>query len=78
VCETAIYLGDDQTDEDAFAAGSPERLLPIRIGRMRGSHARYWLKSQIEVDAFLQALVRFRPAHTASARGRGLSRLPSM
>ena len=41
-CETAIDIGDDKTDEDAFAAGRPGRLLPIRVGRKRGSRARYW------------------------------------
>jgi len=60
VCETAIYIGDDGTDEDAFAAGPPKRLLSIRIGRKRGSRARYWLKSQLEVDLFLRALARLR------------------
>ena len=55
-CETAIYIGDDRTDEDAFAAGDPERLLPIRVGRKRGSRAWYWLESQTEVDGFLRAL----------------------
>jgi trehalose 6-phosphate phosphatase len=61
VCETAIYIGDDGTDEDAFAAGRPGRLLPIRVGRKRGSRARYWLESQMDIDAFLRALLKFRP-----------------
>jgi trehalose 6-phosphate phosphatase len=59
-CEAAIYIGDDRTDEDAFAAGHPDRLLPIRVGRKRGSRAWYWLESQTAVDAFLRALLRLR------------------
>ena len=33
---TAIYVGDDETDEDAFRAGRPGSLLGIRIGLPRG------------------------------------------
>ena len=40
-CERAIYVGDDETDEDAFAAFKPDRLLPIRIGASKKTHARY-------------------------------------
>ena len=32
-CDTAIYVGDDRTDEDAFSAAPADRLLTIRIGR---------------------------------------------
>jgi trehalose 6-phosphate phosphatase len=31
-CAAAIYVGDDDTYEDAFAAAGPERLLAIRVG----------------------------------------------
>ena len=61
VCDTIIYIGDDDTDEDAFCVGRPEHLLAIRIGAKRRSRARYWLTSQAEVDALLQMLLSFRP-----------------
>ena len=68
-CETAIYIGDDKTDEDAFAAGDPERLLPIRVGRKRGSRAWYWLESQADVDAFLRTLGKLRTGRTGARTG---------
>lgn len=60
-CDTAIYVGDDQTDEDAFASAKPDRLLAIRVGAARTSHASYWLRSQAEIDHLLSALVALRP-----------------
>jgi trehalose 6-phosphate phosphatase len=59
-CARAIYIGDDETDEDAFAAGTSEELLSIRVGRKRGSRAQYWLSAQTDVDAFLRFLLRLR------------------
>lgn len=61
VCDTIIYVGDDETDEDAFRAAHPDRLLAIRIGPRRGSRARHWLRSQAEIDRFLQMLLSLRP-----------------
>jgi trehalose 6-phosphate phosphatase len=60
-CDTAIYVGDDDTDEDAFAAGRPDTLLGIRIGLRGASQAQYGLKSQEDIDEFLQALLDRRP-----------------
>lgn len=60
-CDTAIYVGDDQTDEDAFSAAHAHRLLAIRIGQRRGSKARYRLNNQPEIDDLLRALVALRP-----------------
>jgi trehalose 6-phosphate phosphatase len=61
-CDRVIYLGDDETDEDAFGALGPRRMLAIRVGTKRASRARYWLRSQLEIDAFLEALAALRPA----------------
>lgn len=58
--DTAIYLGDDTTDEDVFQLDQPGRLLAIRVGRARASAAPYYLRSQAEVDTFLARLVRLR------------------
>ena len=60
-CDKVIYVGDDETDEDAFASAAPELLLAIRIGAEGRSRARYRLKDQRHIDAFLAALVAFRP-----------------
>lgn len=58
--DTAIYVGDDATDEDVFQLDQPGRLLSIRVGRARASAAPYYLRSQAEVDTFLARLLRLR------------------
>jgi trehalose 6-phosphate phosphatase len=70
-CDTAIYVGDDETDEDAFVAAGPDRLLAIRIGGRRRTRAPYLLKTQGEIDAFLQALLAFRPLSRPTGNSRG-------
>lgn len=59
-CETAIFVGDDQTDEDVFALDQPERLLTIRVGAKRTSSADYYLRSQSEIDRLLRFLLQYR------------------
>jgi trehalose 6-phosphate phosphatase len=59
-CDSAIYVGDDGTDEDAFSSTYPEKLLTIRVGAAANSRARYHLDSQDEIDALLQVLVDVR------------------
>jgi len=59
-CDTAIYVGNDGTDEDAFASAPANRLLGVRIGRSRSSRAGYYLRSQGEIDPFLQILLAMR------------------
>jgi trehalose 6-phosphate phosphatase len=59
-CDTAIYVGDDDTDEAAFGSDSADRLLAIRIGAARTSQARYHLESQDEMDALLETLIELR------------------
>jgi trehalose 6-phosphate phosphatase len=59
-CDSVIYVGDDDTDEDAFAAGPTERLLPIRVGHTRCSRATHYLKGQGEIDALLRTLIALR------------------
>jgi trehalose 6-phosphate phosphatase len=59
-CEKAIYVGDDDTDEDAFGALTPDTLLAIRVGPSSASRAMYHLNSQESIDQLLQALVDMR------------------
>jgi trehalose 6-phosphate phosphatase len=59
-CDAAIYIGDDETDEDAFTSDGPDRLLSVRIGRARGSAARYSLKRQSHIDDLLATLLALR------------------
>jgi trehalose 6-phosphate phosphatase len=49
-----IYVGDDTTDESAFA--ELHHGIAVRVGRHRRTRARFYLRSPDEVVAFLQAL----------------------
>jgi trehalose 6-phosphate phosphatase len=59
-CDTAIYVGDDETDEDVFALDQPGRLLGIRVGRKKNSRADFYLEAQANIDDLLRVLVRLR------------------
>jgi trehalose 6-phosphate phosphatase len=59
-CDTAIYVGDDVTDEDVFALDEPGRLLGIRVGRSSRSAAAWFIRSQLEIDALLDCLLELR------------------
>ncbi len=59
-CDTAIYVGDDETDEDVFGLDQPGRLLTVRVGRKLGSQASYCVRSQAAIDDFLAVLLSLR------------------
>jgi DNA-binding MarR family transcriptional regulator len=59
-CDAAIYVGDDETDEDAFALGRRGSLLAIRVGRKRDSSAAYYIRAQAEIDLLLGRLLALR------------------
>lgn len=59
-CDTAIYVGDDVTDEDVFALDQPGRLLTIRVGQKVASQADYFIKSQAEIDTLIARLISLR------------------
>jgi trehalose 6-phosphate phosphatase len=68
-CDTAIFLGDDETDEDVFSLDQPGRLLAIRVGRKANSAAPYYVRTQAEVDRVLSSLLAFRaPAKARPTR----------
>ncbi|NJM10375.1 MAG: hypothetical protein HC883_05850 [Bdellovibrionaceae bacterium] len=54
-CTHAIFIGDDLTDEDAF--GQPGKILSIRVGRQRGSLARFYIQGQQDMLALLEELM---------------------
>lgn len=71
-CDTAIYVGDDETDEDVFTLDQPGQLLTVRVGRRRSSAATYFLPGQDDIDEFLGLLVQLREqAGIARAPWRG-------
>jgi trehalose 6-phosphate phosphatase len=59
-CDTALYVGDDDTDEDVFGLDQPGRLLSIRVEESDSSQATYFLRSQDEIDALLELLLSCR------------------
>lgn len=70
-CDTAVYVGDDDTDEDAFCSGDPAQLLSVRVGPSRRTAAHFHVQDQLAVDALLRALVvardgRRRPASSTT------------
>ena len=65
-CDHAMYVGDDETDEDAFASAGPEHLLSIRVRASRLSRARYCLRRQADVDTLLRILVSLRAHESGS------------
>jgi trehalose 6-phosphate phosphatase len=67
-CDTAIYIGDDTTDEDVFSLDQPGRLLGIRVAPKRTSHAAYFVRNQLAVDELLSVLVDLRPGMEKAAR----------
>lgn len=58
----ALYVGDDVTDEDVFAASLPigAELVGVRIGQSPHSRAGYYLHEQAEVDELLRTLLERR------------------
>lgn len=60
--DTAIYVGDDETDEDVFGLDQPGRLLTVRVGPKSASQATYSLRNQDAVDEFLERLLTLRQA----------------
>jgi trehalose 6-phosphate phosphatase len=59
-CDTAIFVGDDETDEDVFTLDQPGQLLMIRVGFSQKSNASYYLRTQAEIDQLLRALIQQR------------------
>jgi trehalose 6-phosphate phosphatase len=56
-CTAALYIGDDETDEDVFRLEDP-RLTTVRVGSSRSSHAQFYVKRQREVSGTIVYLVR--------------------
>jgi trehalose 6-phosphate phosphatase len=75
-CATAVYVGDDETDEDVFGLNQPARLLSIRVGANPASGASFAIRSQAEVDELLRVLVGLRASSSSSARESQTRRIP--
>lgn len=55
----ALYIGDDDTDEDVFSLPN-QQIFSVRVGHKRTSSAKYYIRSQSEIDRLLQVLTEFR------------------
>lgn len=69
----SLYIGDASTDEDAFRA--LKNGITIRVGKKKGSAAKYYFKSRKQVDEFLSWLSSLvpgerRPPRASNSRGR--------
>lgn len=60
-CARALFVGDDDTDEDVFALGQPQRVFGVRVGENASSAAPWFLREQAEIDRLLELLLE-RPA----------------
>lgn len=69
---SAIYVGDDATDEDAFIAARDYAVVTVRVGTSSQTAARYSLASQALIDSFLRSLIaagETEPAYGTPRRG---------
>ena len=64
-CEGAVYVGDDVTDEDAFAVGAP-LVFGVHVGK-GPSLAPWRVAEQRDVDRLLQVLIDARAGRRARA-----------
>ena len=75
-CDWVLYLGDDENDEGAFSLGGD--VVSARIGLSRRSHARYYLRTQMEVDELLERLIVLREAALIPAESRTLNDITAL
>lgn len=64
--DTALYVGDDVTDEDVFELDQPGRLFTVRVGESRASAAAYFLRDQSEMDRLLAKLIALREERSST------------
>ena len=58
--DKAVYVGDDETDEDVFALCCKKKILGIRVGQKLTSAASFCIKRQKDIDSLLQLLIKLR------------------
>ncbi|NLA41637.1 MAG: trehalose-phosphatase [Smithella sp.] len=56
-CARAFFAGDDETDEDVFRQKA-KNIFAVRVSRKSGSHARFFLKKQLEIARLLREINR--------------------
>lgn len=58
---SALYVGDDDTDEDVFALPDA-RVMTVRVGQRAASQAQFYLKRQSEIQRLLRRLLALHSA----------------
>lgn len=66
--DAALFVGDDDTDEDAFALDTGGALVSLRIGHSARSRARHFVDEQEHIDDVLTALAALRGVAAPSRR----------
>jgi trehalose 6-phosphate phosphatase len=69
-CDCAIYVGDDETDEDVFVRSTPGSLLGISVGERSASAAQHFIAGQGDIDRLISLLLSLR-SDESYARRRG-------
>ncbi len=65
--ESALYVGDDDTDEDVFSLNY-NNIVTVRIGEKENSNAQFYLKVQNDVNKLLRHLLDYnRHLHKKNA-----------
>ena len=67
-CAAALYIGDDETDEDVFSLPDT-RILTVRIGKKKISAAKFFLKRQTEITEVLRSIVNTGDRNTRGLGG---------
>lgn len=57
--KSAVYVGDDENDEDVFALTDP-RVCSVRVGKRARSRATLYLRRQSEINRLLRLLLSLR------------------
>ena len=70
-CDAAVFVGDDETDEDVFALDPPPRLLGVRVGARSGSAAAGFLSGQARIDELLSTFLALRQGGAPADSRRG-------
>lgn len=58
ICQRALFAGDDETDEDVFRMDPSLPVLGIRVGMSPGSSARFYVRSQADLNRLIESLLR--------------------
>src|SRR6185503_13303304 len=65
-----FYIGDEETDETVFSLGKIVTM-GVRVGRVDGSRAGFYLHGQAEVEGLLRLLVQWMGGRPPSEVARG-------